>query len=106
MKKLLIASMFCAFPILLAAQTYFDYLKISERKGEYTAGIEKPRMPINELKRLIVEMEKQMKQAASDLQFEQAAVIRDRIIDLKTYLAEESDLPPWKKARLMAGEIE
>ena len=79
---------------------------IAEGKGGYTAGVEKPRMPINDLKRLIVEMEKQMKQAASDLQFEQAAVIRDRILDLKTYLAEESDLPPWKKARLMAGEIE
>ena len=39
MKKLLIASMFCAFPILLAAQTYFDYLKISERKGEYITVI-------------------------------------------------------------------
>jgi excinuclease ABC subunit B len=79
---------------------------IAEAKGRYSAGEEKPRMPISDLKRMILELEKQMKQAASELQFEQAAVIRDRLIDLKTYLAEESDLPPWKKARLMAGEIE
>lgn len=63
-------------------------------------------MPLKDLKRMIVELEKEMKQAASQLQFEQAAVIRDRIIDLKQMLADESDLPPWKKARLMAGEIE
>jgi excinuclease ABC subunit B len=79
---------------------------IAEAKGRYSAGEEKPRMPINDVKRMILELEKQMKQAASELQFEQAAVIRDRLIDLKAYLAEESDLPPWKKARLMAGEIE
>ncbi len=78
----------------------------AEGRGEYAAGTGRPRMPLNDLKRLIVELEKQMRQAASDLQFEQAAVIRDRIIDLKTIMAEESDLPPWKKARLMAGEIE
>lgn len=79
---------------------------LAEGRGDYAAGSERPRMPVNDLKRMIVELEKQMKQAAGELQFEQAAVIRDRIIDLKTLLAEESDLPPWKKARLMAGEIE
>jgi len=47
-----------------------------------------------------------MKEAAGQLHFEQAAGIRDRIIELKILLAEESDIPPWKKARLMAGEIE
>jgi excinuclease ABC subunit B len=81
-------------------------LAVAEARGEYKAGESAPRMPLNDLKRLIVELEKEMKQAASELQFEQAAVIRDRIIDLKMLLAEESNLPPWKKARLMAGEIE
>ena len=78
----------------------------AEGRGDYRTAADKPRMPINDLKRLIVELEKEMKQAATELQFEQAAVIRDRIIELKNILAEESDLPPWKKARLMAGEIE
>jgi len=79
---------------------------VAEARGEYKAGEEPPRMPIKDLKRLIVELEKEMKQAAGQLQFEQAAVIRDRIIELKMHLAEESDIPPWRKARLMAGEIE
>jgi len=63
-------------------------------------------MPANDLKRLINELDKQMRQAAKDLEFEQAAAIRDQIIDLRNILAEESNLPPWQKARLMAGEIE
>ncbi len=78
----------------------------AEGRGEYRAGDRARRMPANELKRLIAELEKQMRQAAKDLAFEQAAAIRDQIIDLKTILAEESNLPPWEKARLMAGEIE
>ncbi|HOW91454.1 MAG TPA: excinuclease ABC subunit UvrB [Anaerolineaceae bacterium] len=78
----------------------------AEAKGEYITAAGAPVMPLKDLKRLIVELEKEMKQAASQLQFEQAALIRDRIIDLKQMLAEESDIPPWKKARLMAGEIE
>jgi excinuclease ABC subunit B len=78
----------------------------AEGRGEYRAGDRARRMPANDLKRLIAELEKQMRQAAKDLAFEQAAAIRDQIIDLKNILAEESNLPPWEKARLMAGEIE
>lgn len=78
----------------------------AEGRGAYHTGAEVPRIPVNDLKRMIVELEKQMKQAASELQFEQAALIRDQVIDLKTLLAEESNVPPWKKAKLLAGEIE
>ncbi len=79
---------------------------VAEGRGEYRAGDQARRMPVNDLKRLINELEKQMRQAAKDLEFEQAAAIRDQIIDLRNILAEESNLPPWQKARLMAGEIE
>jgi len=79
---------------------------VAEARGDYQAGKGAPHMPVNDLKRLIVELEKEMKRAASELQFEQAAVILDRIIELKILLAEESNIQPWKKARLMAGEIE
>lgn len=83
-----------------------SHAAVAEARGEYKAGTGAPRMPVKDLKRLIVELEKEMKEAAGQLQFEQAAVIRDRIIELKMLLAEESDIPPWKKAKLMAGEIE
>lgn len=78
----------------------------AERRGEYQAGKKAPSIPEKELKRLITELENQMRQAAKDLEFEKAAVFRDQILDLRNLLAEESDLPPWQKARLMAGEIE
>lgn len=80
--------------------------RAGEAKGSYRAGKQAPAIPEKELKRLITELEVQMRQAAKDLEFEQAAVFRDQIMDLRKLLAEESNLPPWQKARLMAGEIE
>jgi excinuclease ABC subunit B len=79
----------------------------AERRGEYRAGNKKASsIPEAEIKRLINEMEQQMHEAAKNMEFEQAAVFRDQIIDLRNLLADESNLPPWKKARLMAGEID
>jgi len=46
-----------------------------------------------------------MKAAARELQFEQTAALRDHIYELRAILAEDSNLPPWQKARLLAGEI-
>lgn len=78
----------------------------AEGRGEYRAGDKSGRMPLNDLKRLINELEKEMREAAKELRFEQAAAIRDQIIELRQMLADESNIPPWQKARLLAGEIE
>jgi excinuclease ABC subunit B len=76
---------------------------MADGKGEYRAG--EPRgLPKDELSRLIKEMENQMKAAAKELAFERAAMLRDQVIELRSILVEESDLPPWQKARLLAGE--
>ena len=77
---------------------------VAEQRGEYEVGGVK-RVPKDELTRLIAEMEKQMREAAKQLEFERAAALRDQIIELRNVLADETDLPPWKKAKLMAGEI-
>ena len=61
-------------------------------------------LPKSEIRQLITEMEKQMKSAAQDLEFEKAAVLRDQIFELRSILAEESNLPPWEKVKLLAGE--
>jgi excinuclease ABC subunit B len=76
---------------------------VAEQKGEYRArGVSA--LPKNELLGVIAELEKQMKEAARDLEFEKAAALRDQIFELRGILAEESNLPPWEKVRLLAGE--
>jgi excinuclease ABC subunit B len=45
-----------------------------------------------------------MKEAAQNLEFEKAAVLRDQIFELRGILAEESNLSPWEKVRILAGD--
>lgn len=76
---------------------------IAETKAEYRIkGV--AALPKSEIQRIISEMKKQMKIAAKDLEFEKAAVLRDQIFELRAVLAEESNLPPWEKVRLLAGD--
>lgn len=56
-----------------------------------------------ELARMIAELENQMKAAAKELAFERAAMLRDQVYELRAMLADESDLPPWKKVQLLSG---
>ena len=78
---------------------------VAEPQGEYrvkgSAG-----MPKTEIKRVIAELEKQMKEAAKNLEFEKAAVLRDQVYELRAILAEEANVPPWEKVRLLSGEEE
>lgn len=59
-----------------------------------------------ELARMIAELVKQMKAAAKELQFERAALLRDQVYELRAMLADESDLPPWKKVQLLSGRVD
>lgn len=78
---------------------------VAESQGTYQAGRHSAgTLPKREIQQVIVELEKEMKQAAKDLEFERAAALRDQIYELRAILAEESNLPPWQKARLLAGE--
>jgi len=62
------------------------------------------RMTGIEIKKVIAELEKEMKVAAKDLEFEKAALLRDQIFELRGMLADEIDAPPWERIRLLAGE--
>ncbi len=75
---------------------------VAEAEAEYSFdGAAK--LPKKELQRVIEELEARMKAAAQNLEFEQAAALRDQIFDLRAILAEESGLPPWDKVRILAG---
>ena len=63
------------------------------------------RMERAELARLIEELEKQMRASARELEFERAAMLRDQIFELRAIIIEESDMPPWKKQKALAGMI-
>jgi len=58
----------------------------------------------DDLARLIRELEKQMKAAAQDLEFEKAALLRDQVFELRTVLSEKEadEMPAWERERLRA----
>jgi excinuclease ABC subunit B len=76
---------------------------VAEPEGAYHA-LEPIHLPKDELSRLIRELEKQMHGAAEALEFEKAAALRDQIFELRGALAEKEDLPPWRRARALAGD--
>jgi excinuclease ABC subunit B len=77
---------------------------VAETRAEYSTSKGTTGLAKSEIQRVISELEKQMKDAAKNLEFEKAAVLRDQIFELRSILAEESKVPPWEKVRLMAGE--
>ncbi len=67
-----------------------DLIAVSRAVAEGRAKLEKDpeSMSDKELSALIAKVEKQMRQAAADLNFEQAALLRDQMLELKKYLKE------------------
>ncbi|HET7616366.1 MAG TPA: helicase-related protein, partial [Bacillales bacterium] len=57
--------------------------KAAEDSGEYEQTMKPDKMSKTERKKMIERMEKEMKQAAKDLQFERAAELRDIVLELK-----------------------
>ena len=74
---------------------------VGEAKGEYKT---KGDIPRNELRQIVHEMEKQMKEAAKNLEFEKAAALRDELFQLKSLLADDESLKPWERIKLLSGE--
>ena len=67
-----------------------DLIAVSKKVAETEVKLSKDPESMNkkELTRLIAQVEKQMRAAAADLNFEQAAKLRDKMIELKKSLQE------------------
>jgi len=70
--------------------------KVADERALYVVSRE---MPKDELARLIKELEKQMKAAAAELEFEKAAVLRDQVFELRQQMNELDTRPEWEKIR-------
>jgi excinuclease ABC subunit B len=67
---------------------------VAEQRVEYQVAD----VPQAELSYLIDELEKQMKQAAANLEFEKAALLRDQVFELRRQQeAESEDVPEWER---------
>jgi excinuclease ABC subunit B len=78
-------------------------LALAEEAGKYTTVAE---LPKPEMSRMIVELEKQMKEAAQALEFEKAAVLRDQVMEMRRMLAlkdagADEEMPEWERLRLL-----
>ncbi len=65
---------------------------VAEEKAEYRVD----GLPKAEVGFLIQELETQMKEAAANLEFEKAALLRDQILELQKQL-EDDDVPEWER---------
>jgi excinuclease ABC subunit B len=70
--------------------------KVAEERPAYAVSRE---MPKDELAHLIKELEKQMKAAAAELEFEKAALLRDQIFELRQQMQAMDTRPEWEKMR-------
>jgi excinuclease ABC subunit B len=79
--------------------------QVAETKTPYVTPAALPR---NDLLRLVKDLEKQMKKAARDLEFEKAALLRDQVVDLRKVLVDQGDSvdPEPDKAVELAPESE
>ncbi len=64
-----------------------DTFRVAEEASGYTTAAD---LPKEDLARLVRELETQMKNAARDLDFERAALLRDQVIDLRRELSTET----------------
>ncbi|WP_322797230.1 excinuclease ABC subunit UvrB [Tepidiforma sp.] len=77
-----------AASIQKAVRDITDHVRMqaAEEKPAYDAGGDLAAMPKDELLRVVKELESQMKAAAKNLEFEKAAALRDRIVELRREL--------------------
>jgi excinuclease ABC subunit B len=78
--------------------------RVAEPQAEYKTKRSVEAASRSELQKLVAEMERQMKEAAKNLEFERAAALRDEMYELKSLLADDPSLKPWERIKLATGD--
>ncbi len=78
-----------------------EELAVAEGEGSYTTVADLPKA---EMAKMVIELEKQMKEAAQQLEFEKAALLRDQVMEMRRLMAlkdseKTSELPEWERLR-------
>jgi excinuclease ABC subunit B len=100
--------------IYKAIKDLTDRVKVAEDKSAFgrdedgrSIGARLAALPKAEVRKLVTDLEEQMRQAARDLEFEKAAMLRDQVLELRMQLNDIDDTTPeWEKIRRMGAEIE
>jgi excinuclease ABC subunit B len=71
--------------------------RVAETSAPYT--VDTTAMPKHELAELVRDLEHEMKRAATELEFERAALLRDQISDLRQTLRLMDERPEWERLR-------
>lgn len=77
---------------------------IGDKKGSYKTKGSKASFEQKELEHLVTQLEKDMKDAAKNLEFEKAAQLRDELFELKSMVVEGSKLSPWERLKYFTNE--
>jgi len=77
---------------------------VAEMRGEYKGKTRPDVTSRSELQKVISDLERQMKEAAKNMEFERAAALRDEMYELKSVLADDASLKPWEKIKILTGE--
>jgi excinuclease ABC subunit B len=100
--------------IYKAIKDLTDRVKVAEDKSAFgrdeegrSIGARLAALPKAEVRKLVTDLEEQMRHAARDLEFEKAAMLRDQVLELRMQLNDIDDTTPeWEKIRRMGAEIE
>ncbi|MEM7334831.1 MAG: excinuclease ABC subunit UvrB [Chloroflexota bacterium] len=80
---------------------------LGEEKGTYTTAADLPKAELNQM---IKELEKQMKEAAQQLEFEKAAVLRDQVMEMRQIMIlkdskPDEKMPEWERIQRLEDSI-
>lgn len=78
--------------------------KVGDKKGSYQDRQALIAHEQESLEQVLTQLEKQMKEAAKNLEFEKAAQLRDELFELRSLIVEGSKLSPWERLKYLTHE--